>query len=77
MDLTGSNSLSAVGISSHEESDHLGGIDWAGGSSAESASFAGSELILTDDGGIRLCSACRSRAITGSSVSDYKERQLR
>jgi len=72
VDLTGSNDIGAVGVSSHEEGDHLGGVNWSSGSSAESRGFGGSELFVTDDGGIGLRSAAWGCAITGSSVSNGK-----
>jgi hypothetical protein len=54
VDFSCGDGFGAVGVSAHEEGDHLGGIDGAGCCSAESRGLVGSELLLTDDGSIRL-----------------------
>jgi hypothetical protein len=74
VDLTSSLGLGAVGISSHEERDHLGGINWSTTvCSAKSSCLACADFVGSDDGGIGLSSTGGSSAVTGSSVSDWME----
>ena len=73
MGLTSGDGGGAVGVSAHEERDHGGGIDGSTTvGSAESGGFACAKLVAAYDGGIGLSSAAWGRAVTRSSVSDWK-----
>jgi len=72
VDLTGRLGLSGITGSAHEEGDHRGGVDWSTTvGSAESGGLVGAKLVLSDDGGIGLSTACWGSAITRSSIRNW------
>lgn len=72
VDLTSSHDGRGVGTGAvHEESHHLGGVDWATSvGAAQSGGLGGAELLVTDDGGVGLRAASGRGTVTGSAVSD-------